>query len=59
MAENLVSLWALFTELHPDFHSLCILEFCSKSSHNIKLNMSVLFCKKTNILPVLRTKLAS
>ena len=52
-AENLVSLSALFTKLHSDFHSLYILEFHGKAvnCYNIKLSMSVLFCKKTNILP--------
>ena len=30
-AENLVSLWALFTELHRDFHLLYILEFRGKT----------------------------
>ena len=51
-AENLVSLSALFTKLHSDFHSLYILEFHGKAvnCYNIKLSMSVLFCKKTNIL---------
>ena len=50
-AENLVSLSALFTKLHSDFHSLYILEFHGKAvnCYNIKLSMSVLFCKKTNI----------
>ena len=52
-AENLVSLSALFTQLHSDFHSLYILEFHGKAvnCYNIKLSMSVLFCKKTNIPP--------
>ena len=50
-AENLVSLSALFTKLHSDFHSLYILEFHGKAvnCYNIKLSMSVLFCKKTII----------
>ena len=30
-AENLVSLSVLFTELHPNFYLLCILEFRSKT----------------------------
>ena len=52
-AENLVSLSALFTKVHSDFHSLYILEVHGKAvnCYNIKLSMSVLFCKKTNILP--------
>ena len=52
-AENLVSLSALFTKLYSDFHSLYILQFHCKAinCYNIKLSMSVLFCKKTNILP--------
>ena len=52
-AENLVSLSALFTKLHSDFHSLYILQFHGKAvvTIYIKLSMSVLFCKKTNILP--------
>ena len=29
-AENLVSLLALFTKLHPDFQSMCIYEFHGK-----------------------------
>ena len=52
-AENLVFLSPLFTKLHSDFHSLYIFEFHGKAinCYNIKLSMSVLFCKKTNILP--------
>ena len=34
-AENLVSLWVLFTEFNPDFHLLCILEFRSKTVFTI------------------------
>ena len=30
-AENLVSLWAVVTQLHPNFHSLYILEFHGKA----------------------------
>ena len=30
-AENLASLLALFTKLHPDFQSMCIYEFHSKA----------------------------
>ena len=30
MADDLVSLWALFTMLHSDFHSMCVLEFHGK-----------------------------
>ena len=26
LVENLVPLWTLFTKLHSDFHSVCILE---------------------------------
>ena len=50
-AENLVSLSALFTKLHSDFHLLYILEFHGKAvnCYNIKLSMSE--SKKTNILP--------
>ena len=51
MAEYWMSLIALFTaKLHPDFHSMCILEFHS-GCYNLKLNMSVLFCKENNIPP--------
>ena len=49
--KNLVSLWTLFTKLHPDFHSMCILEFNGSGCYNLKLNTSVLFCKKNNIPP--------
>ena len=45
-AENLVSVWALFTKLHPYFHSMCIAEFHAKLvvTCNLKVNTSVLFC---------------
>ena len=29
-AENFVPLWSPFTKLHPDIHSVCILEFHGK-----------------------------
>ena len=47
MAENLVSLQALFT-----FSFIVHFRISQyNGSNNIKLSMSVLFCKKTNIIP--------
>ena len=44
-----LNIWCLYEHYYePDFHLLCILEFRSKTVLTI---LSVLFFKKTNILP--------
>ena len=47
----MLKIWCLFTKLHPDFHSICILKFHGKSVLQYKTKrVSVILQENFNLL---------